>query len=116
MPFWPSPARPSPGAAGCRSVQAVMPLPFLSGLIALGDVLGEPLPAVERLVDAHLPGDRRAHVLRHLGAEVGELGDVDELDADRGPRLYAGVARVGAGDGRLGGLRERLRHREVLLV
>jgi hypothetical protein len=27
MPFWPSPARPSVGAAGCRSVQAVMLCP-----------------------------------------------------------------------------------------
>src|SRR6185312_5618489 len=80
--------------------------PLLAGLVPLGDVLGEPLAPFQGLVDRHLTGDRRAHVLRHLGAQVGELGDVDELDADRRPRLDAGVARVGAGDGGLGGRRE----------
>src|SRR4051812_48416890 len=83
---------------GCASVREdvcsateVMGSPLLPGLVSLGDVLGQPLPPVQGLLDRHLTGDRRAHVLRDLGAEVGELGDVDELDADRGPRLQAGV-------------------------
>src|SRR5690242_3341942 len=82
----------------CSATEVMMPSPLCPGLVPLGDVLGQPLPPFQGLVDRHLTGDRRAHVLRHLGAQVGELGDVDELDADRRPRLDAGVARVGAGD------------------
>ncbi len=53
-----------------------------------------------------LPGDGRADVLAHLGAEVGELGDVDELDAGRRTRLHARVVRVGRLDRGLGRLGE----------
>src|SRR4051812_10471064 len=49
------------------------------------------LPLVQSLVDGDLPGDRGADVLGHLGAEVGELGDPDELDARGRPRLHARV-------------------------
>src|SRR5690349_5801368 len=88
----------------------------LAGSVALGDVVRELLPPVQRLVDAHLPGDGRADVLRDLGAEVGELRDVDELDADGRTRLHARVAGIGTGDGLLRRLGERRRLLEVVRV
>src|SRR6478609_4338138 len=72
----------------------------LHRLVALGHVGGDGLPLGQRLLDGHLPRDRRADVLGDLGADVGELGDVDELDADRRARLHSGVLRVGRGDRR----------------
>src|SRR4051794_26805231 len=60
------------GVSPFRKPQSALP-----GAVAFGDVLGQFLTAVQGLVDAHLAGDRGADVLRHLGAEVGELGDVD---------------------------------------
>src|SRR4051794_25514987 len=55
-----------PGAAGCvRS----WPSPVRAGLIPLGHVVGQPLTSFQRRLHAHLPGDGRADVLRHLGAQ-----------------------------------------------
>src|SRR5205085_12695422 len=48
--------------------------------------------------------------------EVGELRNVDELDAERGPRLHPRVARVGAADRVLGRFGERRRLLEVIRV
>src|SRR5687768_6321345 len=88
----------------------------LPGAVALGDVLRELLPAFQRVVDAHLARDRGTDVLGDLGAQVGELGDVDELDADGGPRLDARVRGVGALDGGAGRLGEGRRLLDVLGV
>src|SRR3712207_746986 len=63
--------RPPP--AGHRAVSSRLPLP-----VALGDVLGQCLASFEGLVHAHPAGDGGTDVLRHLRAEVGELGDADE--------------------------------------
>src|SRR4051794_15488018 len=80
--------------------------------VARSDVVGQLLAPVERLLHGHPAGDGRADVLGHPRAEVGELGDADELDAGRGARLHAWVLRIGGPD-RLdrrlregGGLRE----------
>src|SRR5689334_19048053 len=81
-------------------------LPTL-GLVPVGDVLGEALSGVQCLLDTHPAGDRRADVLGDLGAEVGELGDVDELDARCRPWLHARVVRVRGLDRGLGRGRER---------
>src|SRR3954453_22238091 len=83
--------------------------------VARGDVVGQLLAPVERLLHGHPTGDGGADVLGHPRAEVGELGDADELDAGRGARLHAWVLR-GGGPDRLdrrlregGGLREVVR-------
>ena len=55
-------------------------------------------PACSADVHAGLAGDGRADALGDRGAQGGELGDADELDADRRPRLDAGVLRVGVLD------------------
>src|SRR5688572_8859509 len=67
-------------------------------LVLGGDLLSEPLTGVQRVVHRDRARDRRADLLRHLGAEVGELGDADELDARRRPRLHPGVERLSALD------------------
>src|SRR5690606_16519436 len=51
-------------------------------------------------------GDGRADLLGDLGAEVGELGDADELDAGCGPGLHARVLGLGARDGVTGHIGE----------
>src|SRR5690349_7860073 len=78
------------GTGGGRSttdrsrVMTAMSLP----LVLRGDLLREPLTVVQRVVHRHRTRDRRADLLRHLRAQVGELGDADELDARRRPRLH----------------------------
>src|SRR5689334_6184859 len=84
--------------------------------VLVGHLLGQRLPGLEGLLDAGLTGDGGADLLRDLGAEVGELGDADELDARRGPRLHTRVGRVGGVDGRLGGLGEGRGCGDVLRV
>src|SRR6185312_17180099 len=66
-------------------------LPGLHRAVALGHVVGDALPLGQRLLDRHLPCDRGADVLGDLGADVRELGDVDELDADGRAGLHARV-------------------------
>src|ERR1700754_4918074 len=94
----------------CRNGAAPSRLP---GPIALCDVVGELLAAIERIVDRGPSGDHRADLERHLRAEVGELRYVDELDARGRPRLDPRVQRVGALDRRTGGLGERGRLGDV---
>src|SRR3954470_18132361 len=78
-----------------------------------GDVVSELLSPVERVGDGHLSRDRRADVLGDLRAEIGELRDVDELDARRRARLDPRVVRVGAQDRLERGLGERRRLLDV---
>src|SRR3954471_23393342 len=70
-------------------------------------VVGQLLPSVERLVHGLLAGDRRADLLGHLGTEIRELGDVDELDPGCRAWLYARVVRVRGLDGLESRLGER---------
>src|SRR5437764_1259774 len=58
-------------------------------------VLSQRLPVGERLVHRGTAGDRRTHLLRHLGTEVGEFRDVDELHTHRRAGLQTWVGRVG---------------------
>src|SRR5688572_4566673 len=80
---------------------------WFSLAVALGHVVGQLLPAFERVVDRGLAGDRRADLLGHLGPQVGELGDADELDPRRRTGLHAGIVGVGGEDRLERGLRER---------
>src|SRR3954471_17620733 len=67
-------------------------------LVALGDVRRELLSLIQGLFHAHLPCDGGTDVLRDLGPQGRELGDVDELDAGGGAGLDSGILRVGIGD------------------
>src|SRR5215207_8116110 len=70
-------AEPVPPAPVFSTARVIVVSPFgaVAGSeprpIALGDVLGQLLAPLQRLVDAHLAGDRRADPLGDLGAEVG---------------------------------------------
>src|SRR5215207_1631002 len=68
---------------------------LLLALVLLGDLLGQLLPVVERIVDTLLAGDDSGDVLADLGAEVSELRDVDKLDANSWPRLDTRIDWVG---------------------
>src|SRR5262249_16193520 len=56
-------------------------------LVAVAHVLGVELRLRERRRHRLLPGDGGAHLLADVGAEVLELGDVEELDPGVGARL-----------------------------
>src|SRR3954452_10864381 len=86
-------ARHTRRAKGWWRSSGRLPLP-----VTRGDVVGQFLAPVERLLHGHPAGDGRADVLGHPRAEVGELGDADELDAGRRARLHAGVVRIGGPD------------------
>src|SRR5437764_194112 len=99
-------------ASGRSRVWVAMSLALVLGR----DLLGQCLSRRQRGVHSGRSGYRGADLLRHLGAQVGELGDVDELDAQRRPRLHARVLRVGAADGVLGLLGERTGFLDVVRV
>src|SRR6266516_1455704 len=80
-------ARDGPTAVSVNGVAIVGP-PLL--LVQLADGLSQALTLVECALVRDLPGDRGTDRLRGACAEVGELWDVDELDADRRARLNAG--------------------------
>src|SRR5436305_10319317 len=92
---------------GPTAVAVMVVLIGTSPVVLLGDGRGQLLALGQRVRHRHLTGDRRADLLGHLGAQIGELRDVDELDADGRPRLDAGVAWVDAVDRLLGLLVER---------
>src|SRR4051794_4762751 len=85
-----------------------------ASLIALRDVPGELLSLIEGLFHAHLTRDGGTDVLRDLGLQGRELGDVHELDARGGAGLDPGILWVGIGDRVSGRGGERGRHLEVL--
>src|SRR5688572_4304547 len=100
---------PCGGAAAGQWDPRPSPSRLLPVAVALGYVVREFLPAFERVVDRGLAGDRGADLLGHLGPQVGELGDADELDPRRRTGLHARVVRVGGEDRLERGLRERRR-------
>src|SRR5690349_4687719 len=95
---------------------AVLTSALASLLVLLGHLFSGLLTLVERGVHRRLARDRGADVLGNPRAEVRELRDADELDARGGPRLHAGVVRVGGLDRVLGRLGERPRDLQVVGV
>src|ERR1700733_7464975 len=78
---------PAWGSRAVLTVVSPMTCPSASLLVLSSHLLGRRLALVQCGVNRRLPRDRRADVLRDPRAEVGELGDVDELDAGRRARL-----------------------------
>src|SRR6201995_1211030 len=66
--------------------------------VGLADGLGVQLSLGQRGLYRLGAGDGRAELLADVGAEVLELGDVQELDAGVGHRFQARVGRVGRVD------------------
>src|SRR5512132_3504448 len=71
----------------CAAEPAADPQILLLALVLLRHLLGQLLAVVERIVDALLARDPRRNIVADLGAQIGELRDVDKLDTDRGSRL-----------------------------
>src|SRR4051812_43846063 len=90
-------ARKVVGCAGGGAVVAVLAGGLLP-LVDLADRLGVLLPLGQRRGHRTRPGEHVIDVAAHLVTEVGELGHVDELDADRRPLLHTWVGRVGVLD------------------
>src|SRR5512133_89202 len=82
----------------CAAEPAADPQILLLALVLFGDLLGQLLAVVERIIDTLLARDHRRDVIADLGAQIGELRDVDKLDTDRWPWLDTRVDRVSSLD------------------